>query len=168
MGGDYKVAWSTVGYPWLSGITGVRADEAVADDGASRWDNFYVEANRFLLESPGTDGVYLDAVAFDRTTMERIRKNMERRKENVRVDIHRSGGWYCHGPGYGTPALRYMQHFAWADSLWFGEGFDYWGQSPEWWLLETSGLPFGLTGDMIREGTVGVAPNNNSGTISVK
>eukprot|EP01052_Picozoa_sp_SAG31_P007322 SAG31_NODE_348_length_17296_cov_5.089482_13_plen_305_part_00 len=32
----------------------------------------------------------------------------------------------------------------------------YWGQSPEWWLLETSGLPFGLTGDMIREGTVGV------------
>eukprot|EP01052_Picozoa_sp_SAG31_P007321 SAG31_NODE_348_length_17296_cov_5.089482_12_plen_163_part_00 len=23
---------------------------------ASRWDNFYVEANRFLLESPGTDG----------------------------------------------------------------------------------------------------------------
>jgi hypothetical protein len=37
-----------------------------------------------------------------------------------------------------------------------GEGFDYWGQSPEWWLLETSGLPFGLTGDMIREGTVGV------------
>jgi hypothetical protein len=87
----------------------VRADEAVADDGASRWDNFYVEANRFLLQSPGTDGVYLDAVAFDRTTMERIRKNMERIKDNVRVDIHRSGGWYCRGPGYGTPALRYMQ-----------------------------------------------------------
>ena len=73
--------------------------------------------------------------------MERIRKNMGRTKDNVRVDIHRSGGWYCRGPGYGTPALRHMQHFAWADSLWFGEGFDYWGQSPEWWLLETSGLP---------------------------
>lgn len=55
----------------------------------------------------------------------------------------------AHGGG------RWTQHFAWADSLWFGEGFDYWGQSPEWWLLETSGLPFGLTGDMIREGTVG-------------
>ena len=34
---------------------------------------------------------------------------MERTKDNVRVDIHRSGGWFCHGPGYGTPALRYMQ-----------------------------------------------------------
>ena len=40
LGGDYKVAWSTVGHPWLSGIKGVHADEAVADDGASRWDNF--------------------------------------------------------------------------------------------------------------------------------
>ena len=36
-----------------------------------------------------------------------------------------------------------------------GEGFDYWGSTPEWWLLETSGLPFGITGDMIREGTTG-------------
>lgn len=40
-------------------LQGVRADEAVADDGASRWDNFYVEANKFLLESPGTDGASL-------------------------------------------------------------------------------------------------------------
>ena len=48
-----------------------------------------------------TDGVYLDAVAFERTTMERIRKNMERTKDNVRVDIHRSGGWYCHGTSGG-------------------------------------------------------------------
>jgi hypothetical protein len=53
---DYKVAWSTVGAPgtWLSGIKGVIADEAVADNGASRWDNFFVKANQFLLESPGT------------------------------------------------------------------------------------------------------------------
>lgn len=46
LGGDYKVAWSTVGHPWLSGIKGVHADEAVADDGASRWDNFVSLATR--------------------------------------------------------------------------------------------------------------------------
>ena len=62
-------------------------------------------------------GVYLDAVAFNRTTMERIRKNMERLKEDVRVDIHRSGGWFCHGPGYGTPALRYMQVLFYNDDM---------------------------------------------------
>jgi len=61
--------------------------------------------------------VYLDAVAFDRTMMERIRKNMERLKEDVRVDIHRSGGWFCHGPGYGTPALRYMQVLFYNDDM---------------------------------------------------
>lgn len=41
--------------------------------------------------------------------MERVRKGMEKAKDDVRVDIHRSGGWFCRGPGYGTPALRYMQ-----------------------------------------------------------
>ena len=42
-----------------------------------------------------------------------------------------------------------------------GEGFDYWGSTPEWWLLETSGLPFGMTGDMIREGAVGANGTRN-------
>ena len=30
---NYKTAWSTVGYPWLSGIEGVRVDAAVANTG---------------------------------------------------------------------------------------------------------------------------------------
>lgn len=50
--------------PYLSGMRArkVLADEAIADNGASRWDNYYVEANAHLLEDPGTDGLYLDAV----------------------------------------------------------------------------------------------------------
>ena len=47
-----------------------------------------------------------------------------------------------------------MQHFAWADSLWFGEGYDYLGSDPDYWLVETSGLPFGLMGDMMHAGHV--------------
>ena len=31
-------------------------------------------------------------------------------------------------PAWRIPALQFMQHFSFADSLWFGEGFDYWGQ----------------------------------------
>ena len=38
---------------------------------------------------------------------------------------------------------------------------DYWGQDADWWLLETAGIPFGLTGDMIREGPVGADGNEN-------
>ena len=43
-----------------------------------------------------------------------------------------------------------------------------WGQSPEWWLLETSGLPFGLTGDMIREGTGGDGGCTQDGCLPTK
>ena len=39
---------------------------------------------------------------------------------------------------------------------------DYWGQDADWWLLETAGIPFGLTGDMIREGPVGPDGRENS------
>eukprot|EP01052_Picozoa_sp_SAG31_P003593 SAG31_NODE_140_length_22731_cov_10.941410_17_plen_213_part_00 len=46
--------------------------------------------------------------------------------------------------------------------MFFGEGFDYWGQSADWWLLEVSGLIFGLTGDMIREGAVGAGGGKSS------
>ena len=59
-------------------LPGVRADEAIGDTGYSRWNNFYVEAVHFtLLESPQSDGLYLDGIAFDRSTIERVRKGME-------------------------------------------------------------------------------------------
>ena len=96
----------------------------MADTGWSRWNNFYVEAVAFTLqESPGSDGLYLDGIAFDRTTLERVRKGMELAKPSVRVDIHQSNNGGCTNGGWGSPALRYMQHMAFADSLWFGEGF---------------------------------------------
>ena len=44
--------------------------------------------------------------------------------------------------------MQFMQHFPYIDSLWFGEGYDY-DAPPEYWLLEVSGLPFGLMGDMM-------------------
>ena len=88
--------------------------------------------------------------------MERARKAMEAASEAhnegrpVLIDIHQGNGGSCKGPGMWSVPLVYMQHLPWADRTWFGEGYDYWGQSAEWWLLETSGIPYGLTGDMIR------------------
>ena len=174
----------------------ILGDEAVADSGYGRWNNFYVSAvNHLVVTEPQVDGVYLDGIAFDRTTLERVRKGMEAASKPVRIDIHMSNAGGCQSPGWRSPALGYMQHFSFADSLWFGEGFgehttrtarplftrslpailpcsyylplaaqlpddcqcnaDYWGQDADWWLLETAGIPFGLTGDMIREGPVG-------------
>ena len=48
----------------------------------------------------------------------------------------------------GGPALQYMHMLPFVDSLWFGESFRY--NSPaDYWLTEISGLPYGLSADML-------------------
>ena len=131
----------------------------------------YVEGVSYSVsEWPRSSGLYLDGIAYDRETMQRVRKAMEAAAaarpngdaSDVRVDLHQSNGGGCRRPGYGSPALQYMQHLSFVDSLWFGEGFDYWGQSADWWLLEASGIPFGLTGEMIRESPIGPDGGQNT------
>ena len=48
--------------------------------------------------------------------------------------------------GNSSPPLR----SAYIDKLWYGEGFPYDTASPEYWLVEMSGLAFGLTAEMLR------------------
>merc|ERR1719356_381822 len=48
------------------------------------------------------------------------------------------------------PVVNYMELFPFLDSLWYGEGFDYDDSTPDFWLVEISGLPFGLASDMLR------------------
>lgn len=127
---DYTTAWSqpspdrhNPGGPSLHGVS-ILGDEAVADSGYGRWNNFYVSAvNHLVVTEPKVDGLYLDGIAFDRTTLERVRKGMEAANKPVRIDIHMSNAGGCQSPGWRSPALGYMQHFSFADSLWFGEGF---------------------------------------------
>merc|ERR1719424_2079658 len=45
-------------------------------------------------------------------------------------------------------AVVYMNHWAYTDSLWIGEGFSY-DSPPVFWLAEISGLPFGVFSDML-------------------
>jgi hypothetical protein len=44
-----------------------------------------------------------------------------------------------------------MEHFPYINSLWFGEGYDY-NETPDYWLVEISGIPFGLYGEMLEGG----------------
>ena len=126
---DYTTAWSqpspdrhNPGGPSLNGVS-ILGDEAVADSGYGRWNNFYVSAVNYLVVTGQVDGCYLDGIAFDRSTLERVRKGMEAANKPVRIDIHMSNAGGCQSPGWRSPALGYMQHFSFADSLWFGEGF---------------------------------------------
>jgi len=131
---------------WQQPLEGGRYDAAIATVGLSRWHNYYLEGLRWLLVSTGLDGLYLDDIGYDREIMKRVRKVMRRTRPGSLIDFHSGNG----GPI--SPACQYLEHFPYIDSLWFGEGFNYEKASPDYWLVEISGIPFGLFGEMLQDG----------------
>lgn len=125
-------------------------DAAVVNTGISRWHNFYVEGLNWLVNNIGIDGLYIDDVAFDRTTMERVRKTLKRVNPGALIDLH-SANQFNVRDGFANSANLYLEHFPFIDRLWFGEYFNY-NNSPDFWLVESSGIPYGLMGEMLQDG----------------
>jgi hypothetical protein len=98
----------------------------------------------------GIDGLYIDDVAFDRTTMQRVRRVLARGRPHPLIDLH-SANQYDDRDGFASSANLYLEHFPYIDRLWFGEYFDY-NSPPDYWLVEMSGIPFGLMGEMLQDG----------------
>lgn len=132
---------------WFTPISGREAcDAAVLTSGDSRWYNYYIEGLRWLVRNTGIDGLYLDDVAFDRSMLKRMRKVMDREKPGCLIDLHSNTG-FSKGP-----ATQYTEYFPYINKLWFGEHFWYDQMPPANWLVEVSGIPFGLMGDMLQGG----------------
>lgn len=125
-------------------------DAAVVTSGVSRWHNYYVEGLNWLVKNVGIDGIYIDDVAFDRTTMKRVRKILDRNRPGALIDLH-SANQFNPNDGFANSANLYLEHFPYIDRLWFGEYFDY-DLPPDFWLIEVSGIPFGLMGEMLEKG----------------
>jgi len=141
LGGDYIPAWFV---PDLK-------DAAVINSGMSRWHNYYIEGLNWLARNVGIDGLYIDDVAFDRTTMKRVRKVLDRNRPEALIDLH-SANQYNPRDGFVSSATLYLEHFPYLNRLWFGEYFDYQGSPADYWLVEVSGIPFGLMGEMLQDG----------------
>lgn len=137
--GDYIAAWHVP----------ENRDAAVINAGQSRWHNYYIEGLDWLARNMGIDGLYLDDVAYDRTTMKRVRKVLQAHRPDPLIDLH-SASQYNPRDGYINSALLYMELFPYIDRLWFGEEFDYEKTSPNYWLTEISGIPYGLMGEMLQ------------------
>ncbi len=148
------------GYPWLkehlvwgyapAWVTPTERgdiDSAIATQGLSRWHNYYVEGMRYLMEQTEVDGLYLDGIGYDREVMKRVRRVMKGINPQSRINFH-SGNEYDFMDWHLSPANKYMEHFPYIDSLWFGELYDY-DSPPDYWLVEISGIPFGLTSEML-------------------
>lgn len=148
------------GYSWLQEHLGENylaawhvpaiKDAAVVNSGVSRWHNFYVEGLDWLVQHLKIDGLYIDDVAFDRTTMKRVRKVLDRGNPGAMIDLH-SANQYNPRDGFASSANLYLEHFPFLNRLWFGEYFDY-DSASDFWLVEVSGIPFGLMGEMLEKG----------------
>ncbi len=126
-------------------------DAALVNSGMSRWHNYYVEGMNWLAQNVGIDGIYLDDVAFDRTTMKRVKRVLTKDGHPGIIDLH-SANQYNKSDGFNNSANLYMEHFPYLSRLWFGEYFDYEKNNPDFFLTEVSGIPFGLMGEMLQDG----------------
>lgn len=137
---NYDAAWHT---PLSCG----NWDMAIRTQGLSRWHNYYLAGLNWLLKHEGIRGLYLDGVGYDREIMKRVRKVLDRTTDSCLIDFHCGNSFH---PQYGmnSPANQYMELFPYINSLWLGEGYDY-NESPDYWLVEISGIPFGLYSEML-------------------
>ncbi len=137
-------------YSWHQYFGNNQWDEAIAQTGLSRWHNFYLEGVNWLIKNMGIDGLYIDVFGYDREITKRLRKVMDRARPGCLIDLH---SWDHFVPEYGrnSSASLFMEHFPFINSLWFGEIYDY-NETPDYWLIELSGIPYGLFGEMLQDG----------------
>ena len=115
-----------------------------------RLNNFYIGGLDWMLEHLGIDGVYIDDSALDRETVRRARKLIDRYRPQGRIDFH-SWNHFNDMAGFTNCLNLYMDLLPYIDLVWIGEMRDY-NRLPDHWLIEVSGIPFGLTGQMLNGG----------------
>jgi hypothetical protein len=141
--GYYK-AWRT----WGTYDT----DAAISQRALSRWHNYYIEGLDWLLREKCFYSLYLDGIGYDRDIMKRVARIMSRHYPQYRIEHHQ-----CTNPeGTNSVINQYLEHMPYVTELWYGESFNY-NKPPDYWLVDVSGLPFGVTGEML----------DNTGTINM-
>jgi hypothetical protein len=116
----------------------------------SRLNNFYIAGLDWMVQNMGIDGVYIDDAALDRFTLRRARKVIDQYRPEGRMDLH-SWNHFNKWAGFASCLNLYMDLLPYFDLVWIGEGRDY-NRLPDHWLIEVSGIPFGLPGQMLEGG----------------
>jgi len=127
-----------------------RQDLSVITTPDSRLNNFYLEGLDWMCKNIGIDGMYIDDSALDRVTMKRARKILDRNRPTARIDLH-TWNHFNNMAGWACCLNLYMDLLPYYDLLWIGEGRSY-DRTPDYWLIEISGIPFGLTSQMLQGG----------------
>ena len=139
----YSPAWH---HPFANGTWCA----SISQTGLSRWHNYYVEGLGWLARNVEIDGLYLDEIGYDREIIKRVRRVLDKHRPGSLLDLH-SWNHFNDRAGYANCLDLYLEHMPYLDSLWIGEGRDY-NQPPDHWMVEVSGIPFGLFSEMLQGG----------------
>ncbi len=116
----------------------------------SRLNNFYIAGLDWMVRNLNIDGVYIDDSALDRFTIRRARKVIDNNRPEGRIDMH-SWNHFNKWAGFASCLNLYMDLLPYVDLVWIGEARNY-DRMPDHWLIEISGIPFGLPGQMLEGG----------------
>jgi len=144
---NYIAAWHNM---INLGIFKGELDLSVITTPDSRLNNFYIGGLDFMVRKMGLDGVYIDDSALDRYTLRRARKVIDACRKDGRMDFH-SWNHLCDAAGQASCLNLYMDLLPYFDLCWIGEGRNY-DHPADNWLIEVSGIPFGLSGQMLQGG----------------
>ena len=113
----------------------------------SRWNNYYLSGLDWMVKRLGIDGIYIDDSALDRKTLQRARRILDADGKERLIDIH-SWNHMNQWAGFANSLHLYLELLPYVDLTWIGEGFST-HASPDFWLVEVSGIPFGLMSEML-------------------
>ena len=113
----------------------------------SRWNNYYLEGLQWMIRNYGLRGVYIDDSALDRETLKRARRILDEDGVRRQIDIH-SWNHMNQWAGYANSLHMYLDLLPYVDRTWIGEGFGA-NNEPDFWLVEMSGIPFGLMSETL-------------------
>jgi len=138
--------WETMEEGKFKGVS----DLSVITGLGSRLNNFYLGGLDWMLQNIGFDDVYLDETTLDRTALRRARKLLDRYRPEGRIDLH-PNFYFSKGSGFASAINIYMDILPYLDFTWIGEQLNY-DKLHDYWLIEISGIPFGLPGQMLEGG----------------
>lgn len=145
---NYVPGWRT---DWIK-VLGLDMCAALTTDSNSRLANYYVESLHHLFAKTTAQGLYLDGIGYGRKTMQRVARVLSSLREDYRINMHCADLY----PFSKLSVMNHcMEHLPYLTDLWLGEFYKYEELSPDFYLIELSGIPFGVANEMLDYDTGG-------------